>query len=83
MWGNLKENGKRIFEGDIVQMEDWEPKLMTIAWAEGAFYLAKNELLDKAKGYMGDIYYLNHGGKPRAIVIGNIYDNPEQIKDGE
>lgn len=25
--------------------------------------------------YYGDIYYLNHSGKPCAKVIGNIYDD--------
>lgn len=37
-----------------------------------AFYLAE---IEKPVKYYGDIYYLNHGGKPYAKVIGNIYDD--------
>lgn len=81
--GFADKNGKKIFEGDIVQMKDWTPKKMLIAYAEGAFYLAKKELPAKCERYMGDIYYLKHGGRPCAEVVGNIYDNSELLKDGE
>lgn len=37
------KNGNKIFEGDIVCMDDWIPPCMQVAYAQGAFYLAEIE----------------------------------------
>lgn len=70
--GFVDKNGKKIFDGDIVCMDDWIPPCMQVAYAQGTFYLAE---IEKPVKYYGDIYYLNHGGNPCAKVIGNIYDD--------
>lgn len=75
--GFVDKNGERIFEGDIVCMDNWTPQHMQIAYAQGAFYLAE---IEKSVKYFGDIYYVIHGGKPQEKVVGNIYDNPELLE---
>lgn len=70
--GFVDKKGKKIFEGDIVCMDDWIPPRMQVTYVQGAFYLVE---IENPVKYCGDIYYLNHGGKPCAKVIGNIYDD--------
>ncbi len=76
--GFVDKNGKKVFEGDIVYMDEWILSYMQVAYAQGAFFLAE---IDKPVKYYDAICYLKHCGKPCAEVIGNIYDNPELIKE--
>ena len=88
LWGNVgpetvsqytgltDKNGKKIFEGDILEGhfdEDFPENitLVEVIWKEYGFYTkgksTEAELLDK---FDGEIYE----------VIGNIYDNPELLE---
>ena len=64
--GLTDENGKRIFEGDIVRSElDW---IFAVKWdSENARFI----------GYSRNNNIIYVGREPKAIVIGNIHDNPE------
>ena len=69
--GLTDKKGVWIYEGDIINLDSWEPKVYQIAWDRGAFYIA-NEMLEE----MGDIKYVE-----RSEVIGNIYENGSLLKD--
>ena len=73
--GLTDKNGNKIFEGDIVQGA-WE----TIF----AVYYDSNYLQYRAKvkdDYTREIDY--YGNSTQIEVIGNIYDNPESLKEAE
>lgn len=73
--GLTDKNGNKIFEGDIVQGA-WE----TIF----AVYYDSDYLQFRAKvkdNYTREIDY--YGNSTQIEVIGNIYDNPELLKEAE
>ena len=74
--GLKDRDGKEIYEGDIVKLDSWEG-VQQIVFIEGAFCLA-----DKHGWYVGDIHYINHADKNQATIIGNIWENPELLKEG-
>ena len=73
--GLKDKNGKEIYEGDIVKLDSWEG-VQQIVFIEGAFCLA-----DKHGLYVGDIHYINHADKNQVTIIGNIWENPELLKE--
>lgn len=68
------KNGKKIYEGDIVKLDSWAG-VQQIRFIEGAFCLANDKGM-----FVGDIHYCQHGNQKQAVVIGNVYENPELLK---
>ena len=70
-------SGKDIYEGDIVEMKNWEPKKYQIVFKEGAFCLANNK-----NEFRGDIHYIHHANTPQAEIVGNIFENQDFLEQG-
>lgn len=79
--GLTDNNGKKIFEGDIVSYEDCQSidyyrdtiiiNRGVIKFSDGAFYVTERETVE-----MDDLSY---NGTMDCKVIGNIYNNPELL----
>ena len=76
--GLTDKNGKKIFEGDIIQekLEDAPELLYTVMFKEGSF-LAKCISIDNDDVYLDDFLCF---GEFEGIVIGNIHDIPELME---
>lgn len=73
----IDKNGKKIFEGDILSVCNSKAFLFVVEW-NGNQYVLKCT----SNGVSDNI--LNVIESPKDVkIVGNIYDNPELIKDGE
>lgn len=69
--GLTDKNGKKIFEGDIVQ-DGWYKGV--VGYEDGCFLIKwNNKFIRKDLGYWADLDCFQ--------TIGNIYDNPELLEE--
>lgn len=82
--GLFDKNGKEIYEGDIISVNGKYPKLVKYINDYACFCLANIKDLDEEMdtGYWHQVSPGWWNSSKREIqVIGNIYDNPELIKE--
>lgn len=76
--GLKDKNGKLIYEGDIMQVEFKNETLIAVV---------EHDKEDTGFGCKfnpkSDTLYSLSPMKSRGLIIGNIYENPELLKDGE
>lgn len=87
--GLLDKNGKKIFEGDIIQFGedeeyDWEFNIGVVKFGEGTFdggvYVYTGFFYEDKKGNIDhNTLYDWEEDWERCKVIGNIYDNPNLL----
>lgn len=75
--GFADKNGKKIFEGDILSIYNSKAFLFAVAWNDNHYILKCT-----TNGVSDNILNVIESSED-VEVVGNIYDNPELIKDGE
>ena len=73
--GLTDKNGNKIFEGDIVRVDDTENAVVEYD-ETSAFYMV---VFDRAESDFGSLIEQY----PNVEIIGNIHDNPELLKERE
>ena len=80
--GLTDKNGKKVFEGDIVRLDEDVKMAFNVCdgevkYGRGGFYVGDFGLLNSLNAIASCDWVL------RGEVIGNIHDNPELLKGGE
>lgn len=84
--GLQDKNGKKIYEGDIV---NWHNKNYVIVFKDGMFYASIEECNRRVYVYGGfPLYSISNtlttlDEDAICEIIGNIYDNPELLEGGK
>lgn len=73
--GLKDNNGKEIYEGDVVYIKAFSPEKNIVRFDRGGFCL--QPVTDMNAYFLADIKYAEDD---RSEVIGNIYENPELLK---
>lgn len=93
--GLKDKNGKLIYEGDILDLDVSSKKLYRyeVKYEIGSFMLvSQDEIFDFKNVWNDNVYplsqlYYEYQNEENCIyeceIIGNIYENPELLKDGE
>lgn len=81
--GLLDKNGVKIFEGDLVKMEGYNPATYVVEFIEGGYCCTHPDF----DGYPLDINQTRDSTGNHQEVIGNIHEHPELLnqvaKDGD
>lgn len=77
--GFVDKNGKKIFEGDIVSICNSKTFFFIVYWNHAVKSFILKSTVNGVNGI--DCNVLN--STQDIEVVGNIYDNPELIKDGK
>ena len=80
--GSTDKNGKKIFEGDIIKIDDKYVRYIEYSGECSAFVKFRyiDKLTSEFSGYLGKGY---DNYKQTIEIVGNIHDNPELLKGGE
>lgn len=69
--GLCDKNGKEIWEGDVIEIQDARHQRESIIFIQGAFMSQRPD---------GTSRWLSNHHPSWFVVIGNIYENPELLK---
>lgn len=72
--GLKDKNGKEIYEGDIIQIPSWRKERFKVEFKAGMFRAVMGERKVSLATFKGEV---------GCEVIGNIYENPELLKEEE
>ena len=77
--GLKDKNGKEIYEGDILDVDDHKRTVEVVWFSRGGCYdTTPLKITDELQAFRG---LQNHDWNYRTKVIGNIYENPELLEN--